>query len=179
MANAQFKNILLVASCIVTAMFVVQGFKASNILVEKARMQEAETDTIDRWKQSYQALAGSRDKWDKSFRKGDAVQDIVALAEHIGLANYGLETDSDNMVLSKVDQVAHANQQIGLTRICLATGTTSGDGFLVAAANYEALLTGIDRLSKRLDITIGNISLQGDKAFPIAKLGDFCVLLRN
>lgn len=179
MANAQLKKVLLIASAAITVMFVVQGIKASNILNDKAQAQAAETDTIARWKQSYQALGGARQKWDASFRKVDSVPDIVGLASHIDLAKYGLETDGDNMVLSKIEPMLQSGQPLGLTKICLATGSANGGGFLVAAQNYEALLVGIEKLSKRLDITMGNISLQGDKAFPVAALGDFCVLLRN
>jgi hypothetical protein len=49
----------------------------------------------------------------------------------------------------------------------------------VRATNYQTLLNGIDRLAKRPDIYIGNIALQGDRTFPLARLGDFCVYLRN
>lgn len=177
--NAQLKNVLLIAAFVITGMFILQGMKAAQTLRDKARDQDAQTETIIRWKQSYQALAGTRQKWEKSFRKEDSVQDMVGIAKHLELVNYGLETDGDHMILSKVEPVMQANQAIGLIRICLATGSTNGDGFLVAATNYEALMTGIDRLAKRADISIGAITLQGDKTFPLAKLTDFCVMLRN
>jgi hypothetical protein len=179
MANAKVNKVVWAAAAVVATMFIYQGTVASKSLRAKVQEQTEQTETVVRWKQSYKALAATRAKWDQSFQRSDAIQDLVGLAEHLGLKRYGLETDRDNMHLLKIEQVQQNNLPIGLTKFCLATGSGSGSNFLVAAENYERLLTGVDRLAKRPDISLGTISLEGDKAFPIAKLGEFCVLLRN
>jgi hypothetical protein len=180
MADTQFKNVLVGAACIVSAMFVLQGLRAGSILDEKIKAQVAEMETVVRWRQSYRALIVPFQRWEKVFRKQDTIPDIVGLVAHVGLEKYGLQTDSDNVVISHVDpQIVYSGEKIGLAKICLATGSSSNGGFLVAAENYELLMQGIKHLAKRNDILIGNISLEENKAFPIAKLGDFCILLRN
>lgn len=179
MANAKVNKVVWAASAVVAAMFIFHGTVANKALRAKVLEQTEQTETVVRWKQSYKALAATREKWDRSFQRSDAIQDLVGLASHLGLERYGLQTDRDNMHLLKIEQVQQNNLPIGLTRFCLATGSGSGNNFLVAAENYEKLLVGVDRLAKRADISLGTISLEGDKAFPIAKLGEFCVLLRN
>lgn len=179
MANAKVNKVVWAASAVVATMFIYQGTVAMKSLRVKVQEQTEQTETVVRWKQSYKALAATRGKWDRSFQRSDAIQDLVGLASHLGLERYGLQTDRDNMHLLKIEQVQQNNLPIGLTKFCLATGSGNGNNFLVAAENYEKLLTGVDHLAKRADISLGTISLEGDKAFPIAKLGEFCVLLRN
>jgi len=179
MANAKVNKVVWAASVVLAAMFIFQGTVANKALRAKVLEQTEQTETVVRWKQSFKALAATRGKWDRSFQRSDAIQDLVGLASHLGLERYGLQTDRDNMHLLKIEQVQQNNLAIGLTRFCLATGSGNGNNFLVAAENYEKLLVGVDRLAKRSDISLGTISLEGDKAFPIAKLGEFCVLLRN
>jgi len=180
MANNQLKNFMLIASFLIAGLFVFKGWKASAILRDKTVAQLAEAETIYQWKQSYKALSGTRAKWENNYPRLDAMQqDSGALTAHVNLTQYGLQTDSDNVVVSSVDALTGGGQPLGLTKICLSTGSSNGNSLLVAADNYENLMKGVDRLSKRPDISLGNIVLQGGKSFPIARLGDFCVLLKN
>lgn len=179
MANAKVNKVIWVASAIVAVMFFIQGTVANKALRAKVLEQTEQTETVVRWKQSYKALAATREKWNHSFQRSESIQDLVGLASHLGLERYGLQTDRDNLHLLKIERVQQNNLPIGLTRFCLATGSGNGNDFLVAAENYEKLLLGVEKLAKRPDISLGTIALEGDRAFPIAKLGEFCVLLRN
>ncbi len=155
--------------------FIVQGLKAYRTLAAKARAQDDVTFTIQGWKKDYEALASSVKKWEAAFQSEDSVQDLVSLNPVIRLDHYGLRADTDKLLLNKVELVHHATIAIGLLKVCLTTGT----GFEVQASDYQTLFTGLKNLSKRLDISIGEVVIRGDRSAPTASLGDFCVLLRK
>ncbi len=164
---------------ILTVLLTMHGVKGYKTLQEKAVAQEGVTEAVQRWKQSYMALSGSVTQWETNYRREDSVQDLISLFALIGLNNYGLRADADNLVLTKVEPVAHNGTPLGLTKICLASGAGDGASLAVQAADYQTLFSGIDKLAKRPDIYIGNISVQGDKPVPMARLGEFCVMLRK
>ena len=157
----------------------VQGLKAYRTLAEKAAAQERATESVERWKQSYMALASTVKQWESSYRHENSIQDLMSLYHAIGLKDYGLQSDVDTMILHKVEPVAQNGAALGLTCVYLASaGSGDSSGFEVRASSYQNLFTGLKRLSERPDIYIGMITIKGDKT-PTAKLGDFCVLLRK
>ena len=170
----------LLISVVFAVVLGVQGVKAHRTLAEKAAAQESVTESVQRWKQSYLALADTMKRWESSYRREDSIQDLVSLYSAVGLAEYGLRADIDNLILNKVEPVTQNDVAIGLTRICLASaGSGDGASLEVQAPNYQTLFTGLQQLSRRQDIVIGTIAVKGDKAAPVANLGDFCVLLRK
>lgn len=179
MVNTRFKRALLISACIVAVMFGLQGMKAFSTLNAKSIAQDAVTESVVRWKEMFTALGDSRKQWERSYRREDSIEDMVSLLNHIGFDKYGVETDDDNAFVTKVEPVVHGESPLGLTKVCLGTGVGDGATLFLRSTSYTALLTGIDKLAGRPDIAIGNITLQGDKAFPLAKLGDFCVLFRT
>jgi len=157
----------------------VQGLKAYRTLSEKAVAQERATESVERWKQSYAALAGTVKRWESSYRHENSIQDLMSLYNAIGLEEYGLQTDVDTMILNKVEPVTQNGVALGLTCVYLASaGSGDTSSLEVRASNYQHLFAGVKRLSERPDIYIGMITIKGDKT-PTAKLGDFCVLLRK
>jgi hypothetical protein len=157
----------------------VQGLKAYRTLAEKASAQERATENIERWKQSYMALSGIIKRWESSYRHENSIQDLMSLYNVIGLKEYGLQTDVDTMILNKVEPVTQNGSALGLTCVYLASaGSGDSSGFEVRASSYQNLFAGLKQLSERPDIYIGMITIKGDKT-PVAKLGDFCVLLRQ
>lgn len=179
MVNTQRKKMALIVALFIAGILIMEAFFGHQILVRKATDQDVVSESLQRWKTSYMALADSRLQWDKNYRRESSVQDTASLFAYLGLANYGLTSDPDNIILTKVEQVTSNSAAIGLTKICMANGTGDGGALVVEASNYQTLLLGVEKLAKRPDIFLGNISVQGDKLVPIAKLGDFCILLRN
>jgi hypothetical protein len=179
MVNLPTKSIAFWFACALAVIASLAGIKANKTLNSKAVAQEGVTQSLERWHQSYQALGESRVKWAKSFQREDSVQDVISLIGLLDLNSYGLLTDTDSVVLTKVEQIKHNDAVLGLTKICMGTGTGDGGALEVKSQNYQTLLNGIEMLAKRSDIYIGNIALQGDKGVPIARLGEFCILLRN
>lgn len=179
MVNAQSRKVAFLFSFVIFGLFAVESVRVFRALSSQTSAQEKVTESLQRWKSSYLALADSRTKWDKNYRREASVQDIASLFSYVGLGSYGLTSDSDNLVLTKVEQVVANGSPIGITKICMATGTGDGGYLLVQSANYQSLMLGIEKLASRSDIYLGNITVQGDKQVPIAKLGDFCILLRN
>jgi len=177
MINASIKLLAALALGF-TVVSATQGLKAHRILTAKATAQDEVTESVHRWKQNYMALGESVKRWDRDYRQQDSVQDLMSLFAVINLNEYGISANTDAMILNKIDQVTQNGMQIGLTRICLSsTGSGDSSALEVRAPTYQALFDGLKRLSKRPDIYIGTISIKGDKAFAIANLGDFCVLL--
>lgn len=180
MGNAKRKNLIWIAAIVFAGICGFNGVKAWTSLNAVAMAQATVSEGLQRYKQSYQAVAGSRDRWEKSYPKLNADTDMMGLVSHLRLEQVGLLTEVDSLALTKVDPVKQGDSSIGLTRICLANGSSDGGALIVISENYETLLVGIDSLSKRPDIQIANISLLGGEgAVASARLGDFCVLMRN
>lgn len=179
MINASTK-VLIAMALGFTAISATQGIKAYKILVAKAMAQEDVTESVHRWKQNYMALGESVRRWERDYRRQDTVQDLMSLYAAVSLGGYGLSSDTDAMILYKVAPVAQNGMPIGLTRVCLASnGSGDASALEVQAPNYQELFGGIKRLAQRPDISIGTITIKGDKKVPAANLGDFCVLLRK
>lgn len=170
----------MVAAMALSAILVVQGTKGYRVLAEKASAQEAVTESVQRWRQSYLALAEAVKRWGVLYAREDSVQDLVSLYGLVNVEKYGLQVDKDSLVLSNVDQESRSGMSIGLSRICLATGGAGEGAALEVRANtYQALFAGVKALAARRDIYISTISIKGAKALPTAYLGDFCVLMRK
>lgn len=179
MVDARTKTMGILFACAVVAMAANIGIKSHKILKDKAQAQDSVTQSLERWEQSYQALGASRDAWNKNYQLESSVQDVLSLMGLVNLKSYGLVTDIDNLVLTKAEQVMQNDVPIGLTKICMGTGAGDGGALQVQAYTYQALLDGISQLTKRPDIYLGNITVQGKSAVPMARLGEFCVLMRN
>lgn len=173
------KKVPLAVVVIFSTVLCMQGVKSFRTLTEKALAQEAATDSVLQWKQGYVAFADTVKKWNASFRSEDSVQDLISLYGVVGLGSYGLHADSDTLLLNKVTPVSQGGIAIGLTQFCISSSSRPDGSLVVEAANYHALFAGLRQLSQRSDISIGSISIKGDKPTPVASLGDFCVLLRK
>ena len=176
----QATKLPLFFACVFGLLFLSQGLNAYRIMSNKALAQDLITESVERWKQSYLALADTSKKWEKSYRKEDTIQDLVTLYASIGLSEYGLVADQDAVIVYKIDPVLHNEMALGLTRYCLASSTTGeNNGLQVQAVNYQMLFAGLKRLTSRPDIFVGTINIKGGGDVPIANLGEFCVLLRK
>jgi len=183
MVNLQLKNGPVAFAVALGLLFAWEGYKGHTTLVAKAAEQDKVTESVQRWKSSYEALADVRQRWDKYYQPTSAIRDIVSsnqsLYAKVGLERYGLRTDQDNLVLNTDNPVTQNGTPIGLIKACMGTGTAEGGALIVEADNYAQLFDGINKLSRRPDIYIGNITVEGDKPQPLAKLGDFCMYLRK
>ena len=177
MISRSNKALLLMAIAF-AAVLCVHGVKAYRILGEKTLAQQAVTESVRKWKENYLALGTSVQRWVHDYRREDSVQDLMSLFAVVNLADYGLFTNADTIILNKIEPVIQGGRPIGLTRICL-TSTRAGEAgaLQVEAANYQALFAGIKRLAQRPDIHIGTIGIRGDKPTPLGYLGEFCVQL--
>jgi len=177
MINTSAKGLIAMAVAVV-GISVSQGIKVDRMLQEKALAQTDVTDSVRRWKQSYQSLGESVKKWERDYRDQDTVDDLMSMFSAMNLAEAGLSANIDSLSLSKIEPVTPGDISIGLTKYCVSSGSgVDASTIEVKAADYQTLFTGIKRLANRPDIYIGTISVKGDKPEPVATLGEFCVLL--
>lgn len=182
MGSQKRRSMALLFSLVFSGIMLMQAWNYHFIIQGKSIAQELIIEGLNRWKQQYLAVNESRIKWENSYLHEDKIQDVAALIQLVDFPAAGLTSDPDTIALTKVEQVTQdqkSDMPLGLTRICMSSGTADGYSLQVSAPTYQLLLDGLDRLAKRPDIQIGSISVEGDKKVPIAKLGDFCVLLRN
>lgn len=162
------------------AILLYQGWQSLSVLQAKAQSQDAVTEGVYQWRQSYLALREVLAQWEKAYRRDDSVQDLVSLYAMIGLSEYGLQTDADSVILNSVEPITQNSIPLGLTKICLiSTKGADRESLMVQAADYERLFQGLSQLADQPDIHIGTISIKGDSAAAVASLGHFCVLLRT
>jgi hypothetical protein len=168
--------ILMVLALAVAGVLTTGGIEGHAVLSAKAKEQTDVAESVIRWKRSYRALTGTQEKWERTYKPASGVQDLLSIVSLLDLQAYGLQANMDSLVLQTDTQVKANNVDIGLTKLCLATG---GEAFTVKAASYDALLKGVDRISHRADIFVDNISILGDKDVPQAKFGELCIFLRS
>lgn len=177
MINQSSKTFVVMALALIL-IAAVQGNKAYRTMINKAQAQADVTESVKRWKQNYMALGKSSKRWEHDYRHQGSVPHLLALFAIINLDEYGISTNTDAMILNKVEPVAQNGMPIGLTKVCFTTnGGGDASALEVHASSYQMLLGGIKRLAQRPDIHIGTISIKGDKSIPVANLGDFCILL--
>lgn len=175
--TGKFQLIFMVAFA---AILVKQGLNSYQVLAEKALAQEAVTQSVQLWKQSYLALTGAVKQWSNDYHREDSVQDLISLYQVVDFAQYGLQVETDSLALNKVEPVLKEGMEIGLTKICLTSSVSGGSPSLeVKAPNYQALFSGLNALANRKDIFIATIEVEGAKPTPVARLGEFCVLMRR
>lgn len=179
MANNLAKALVTPVCLIIAGIMVYKGAESFQILAERTKAQQAETEKVLEWRSTYRALAVSMVEWRKNYRAAalennwnDAIQ-IAAFEKH------GVETDVDNLLVSAVDSVKSGDVAIGMSRVCLATSVGDASTLFLRATTYEQLMAGLVSLSKRPDVEIAGISLLGSGPFPVAKLSGFCLRVRD
>ena len=168
--------LLLMLSVALAGVLVSGGVSSYRTLSSKAKEQQDITESVMRWKRSYLALAGTQERWKKTYPAASSIPDLLTLISLLDLPSLGLKADTDKLVLKTDEQVTANNVPVGLTKLCIGTGQ---ENFVVEAGSYDLLLKGVDRLAHRSDLFVDNISVVGDKDVPQARIGDLCMLLRS
>jgi len=164
----------------IAAVLVTMGYKGTRVLDEKAKQQQAASDSVKRWKQSYKALLNSTREYNQRYPDLAKFDDILGLYQSIHLGNYKLHANPDILAITRAEPVMSGGVPVGLARICLASNATNAEAALeVGADSYLELLDGISALAARPDIEIGGVSIKGKDKTPTASLGNFCLLLRQ
>lgn len=184
MLDLQNRKVIQIAAGVALIMLVYRGYEIRNGYLQLAATQQTTVDQLNRFSQQVEAVKESRKKWDKQYPPISAIHGPDGLIEHVKFESYGLEVDPDKVTLLPTEMVmvdGAENTPIGLLSTCLSTaGSGDKDVLEVSAPSYQALMTGIDKLSRRPDIAVGNISVKkGTGKTPVGRLGGFCVLLRS
>lgn len=179
MVNARMKNVFVVTAVAIAAVFMHSGLAGHNILKKKIDTQIENVEGLRRYSATYKAAEDGRKKFERIYKKLPALRHNLALLEIADFNAYGVETDTDNLVVKVAEGVVAGDVYIGLVRACLTTGVGGGDTLYLRAPNYVSLQSGIERLAARPDVELGSITLIGKGPFPIAKLKNFCILMRE
>lgn len=155
------------------------GTAAYDLLIAKARAQEAVTEQVEKWTAMYRALIPIQTKWESLYRSESEAQDLLTVIRMLNLGQYGLSSNVDQIVLTKAEAVKVKQTDIGLTRLCLGTALGTGSALEVTGPSYAKLLEGIGALGARADITMDGMAVIGDRTFPTAYLRGFCLLVRR
>lgn len=172
------KRAVICCGCAIAAVFVVYTPKAVQALSAVQDRQVTANERLIEWKSQYQALQPVKAAWANSYiAEGDAT-DLLKLFRYANVERHGLNANVDRVRQSASSPVSVNGQEIGLQRLCLATG---GDSFEVTAAGITALRAGLRELAKRRDLVLGNIELSFDSSSGVAKarIQPFCVLVRT
>lgn len=170
------KFLLFMFALVMAAILFSAGLQGYKTLSEKAKQQRAVTESILRWKKSFLALSGTQDRWNKTFVKGSTIRDWRALKSMLDLNAYGLKAEGESLGFKSDPEVTSNGIPLKLKKVCLVTG---GANFVIQAASYEQLLAGVERMSRRRDLYIDNVSIVGDKQVPEAVISDMCIFVRS
>ncbi|KOB09338.1 hypothetical protein AE923_08990 [Xanthomonas arboricola] len=164
----------------VAAVLGTMGAKGFTTLRDKARLQENATEVVQRWKQSYKALAAFNGAWTKRYPAAADYADLLDVYNSLRLSSYGLVSNPDKLGVTRHEPVQYNNSALGLVRVCIASDAINADsGLTVTASTHEQLLDGVRALSERAEVAIGGIKVKGGDGAPTAELQNFCLLLRE
>lgn len=170
---------VLVLSWIFFFVFCYQGYLSYDRFQTKIFAQDLVTESISSWERSYEQHSGTEAKWKSTFTSIEQATDVRRIINHIGLPSVGLLGDVDKTFLVKFEPELFENSKIGLVKVCLGTEGAPGSAFQVRAPNHFTLLTGIQSLVQRLDISVDEVRIEGDGKNPSANLVGFCALMRK
>lgn len=177
MSKSASSNLTVVMLGIALAgVLVIGGINGHKTMSAKAKEQDGITESVVRWKRSYMALAGTQERWVKTYKSATGIPDLLSLVSLLNLPDYYLSANTDELVLKSVEQVTANGVELGLTKLCMST---EQEHFVVEAGTYDALLKGVEKLASRKDLYLDNISILGDKPIPQARIGELCLLLRS
>lgn len=182
MASENNKTLITITAVVLSGMLCFYGWKLHAVFISKANAQLEVVESLNRWSQQYLAMEDVKKNWESNFEPESKVKHISGLYDLIGFMKYGLQNDKDSISLSGLSQVMQQTQKdmpLGLTKICMTNGSLDSTAVIVGADNYSQLLNGIEKIANRKDIIIDNVTIQGDKNVPIARLGGFCIQVRN
>jgi len=173
-------RIIPLAALATAGVLAFQGIAGFKTLQRKAEAQAQANEAMERWKQSYLALASTQQLWIKQYPQAKPTDDYVALLDLAQLGRFGLTTNRDAVSLTRIDGVKGNGHDLGLARYCLSSeGATDTGALRVEADSYGQLLKGLRELAAVPFVYVGTIGIQGDKDRPAAILGDFCLQLRE
>ncbi len=174
------RNISLLSGVMAAVALTFAGYKVS-IGVEASREAQAKAlENLRIWKDAYEALKPVNAQWPQAFSLGAAAgsQDLVAIGQALRLGEAGLSFDLNQLKSDKIEAVTYEGVGVGLSRICVSGGASSGLGLGVTAPSMSDLVRGIEHLQRR-DIEIKSIDVSASGGQPSAVLGGLCVLVRS
>lgn len=129
------------------------------------------------WKDAYHALLPVNDRWVKVYPDGRKAKDVVSLYRLIDLKRHKLIADIDRVSQSASSDVLVNGSQVGLQRLCVAS---DGASMRVSANSIKELRSGLQGLSERPDIDMGEIVFSFDKesSKPVAQVTGLCLKVR-
>ena len=143
---------------------------------ERISMQQAETDELIQWKQTYVTMKPVIEQWRSSFSRIDQVKDLSEVYSVIDFEKYGLEVDADTLNVDSIAKLEGSYHSLELYNLCLRSASSE---LRVSSNNIGALFEGIISISNREAINLQNIRLVTESEQAVAYIDNFCILLRT
>lgn len=156
---------------LIAAALVYSTFRIDQALVAQSERQNRETETVLKWNQHYTALGAFEKKWRATIPSARQTPDLASLIEQTKVAPLtwpDLQKMSVQTVRKKADAYVYET--------CLSDGQ---GGVEMKGANAAEVMTGLDQLSRRHDISFDGVKLHADKEGAYLRFTEFCVLLRG
>lgn len=150
---------------------IMSAWRIGDALIAKAVAQERETETIQKWNQSFTALDAFEKTWRDTIPAKEQIKDVVTLVNRTSLAPLSWP---DLNTLSVVSD--DGRPELHVYDICLSDG---GTGIELHAKTASEMIDGLDKLSRRHDISFNAVKLTTDKEGASVRFGRFCVLVRG
>lgn len=152
------------------------GWTNSQILSQKAQKQQQSLAELKRWKSEYEALLPIQRQWEEAIPSARNINDIYSLYNAIGLEKYGLASNQEKLSVKNIEPLTAKGSPLGAQRVCI--NSAGENGLALTAAHFSDLLTGMDGLIRRRDISVTNITLSAAGGTPKAVV-DLCLLFRT
>lgn len=174
------RNVGLMSGLLAMCALAFAGYKVAAGVEASRDAQAKALENLRIWKDAYEALKPVEDQWRQAFSIGASAgsQDLVAIGQSLRLGEAGLNFDLNQLKSERIEAVSYEGVAVGLSRICVAGGSSTGLGLGVTAPSMADLIKGIEHLQRR-DIEIQSIDVSSATGQPLATLGGLCVLVRS
>lgn len=176
--NPAQKRALSIAMLGIAAVLSWRAWDAWQVFEMKAAAQNRETSAIMDYTRRHEALKAIEKKFDSDYPAEAMFSDWASYFAYLDFPSTGLEVDVDNLTLGIAEIPPNEpGGGLGLRRACI--GGAAGADLVVKAKTYAALLSGLDKLIRRPQITASAVTIAGDRLTPEARISTFCLLFRK
>lgn len=162
----------------VIGVLAYSGWSLHKNMEIKVKDQRASIAKVANYKRTYAAVAPYASKWDSTFPSADQVTDLFSVFQLFKFSEAGLKASPDQLTLNtNIERVSISGIDVKLNKACVSAGGSAG--FSGEADTFASLLSALEKLAARKDLSLGGVRLEVIENKPRLYFTNLCLYLRD
>ncbi len=154
------------------------GWNLHPSMEAKVKDQRSAIAKVANYKRTYAEVAPYAAKWDGTFASADQVTDLFSIFQLFKFNEAGLKASPDQLTLNtNIDRVIVSGIDVKLNKACVTAGGSSG--FSGEADTFASLLSALEKLAARKDLSLGGVRLEAVEGKPRLYFTNLCLYLKD